>query len=77
MTKRPFQLLDAELGEGYRARTPLAVATVELGGARTILGVPLVKDGEAIGAIVLYRAEVRAFDDQQIALLSSPSPTRP
>jgi GAF domain-containing protein len=33
--------------------------------------VPLLKDGKVIGAIMLFRTEVRAFDDQQIALLSS------
>jgi signal transduction histidine kinase len=49
----------------------LTVATVELAGARTLLGVPLLKDGRVIGAIVLYRTEVRPFDERQIALLSS------
>ena len=68
--KQAFLLEDARLGEAYRARIPLAVATVELGGARTLLGVPLLKDGQVIGAIVLYRTEVHPFDDQQIALLS-------
>ena len=70
-TKQPFQLEDSRLGKAYRARIPLAVATVELGGARTLLGVPLLKDGQVIGAIVLYRGEVLPFDDQQIGLLSS------
>jgi signal transduction histidine kinase len=70
-TRQPFHVLDGRLGEAYRARIPIAVATVDLGGARTLLGVPLLKDGNVIGAIVLYRTEVRSFDDQQIALLSS------
>jgi signal transduction histidine kinase len=52
-------------------RVPLTVATVELAGARTLLGVPLLKDGRVTGAIVLYRTAVRLFDEQQVALLSS------
>jgi signal transduction histidine kinase/putative methionine-R-sulfoxide reductase with GAF domain len=70
-TKQPYQLEDTRLSEAYRARVPLAVATVELAGARTLLGVPMLKDRQVIGAIVLYRTEVRLFDEQQVALLSS------
>jgi GAF domain-containing protein len=70
-TKRPYQLEDLRLSEAYRMRVPLTVATVELAGARTLLGVPLLKDDQAIGAIVLYRTEVRPFDERQIGLLSS------
>ncbi len=70
-TGQPYQLSDASLGPAYLARTPLAVATVELAGARTLFGVPLLKEGRVIGAIVLYRKEVRPFDGKQIALLSS------
>jgi two-component system, NtrC family, sensor kinase len=68
---RPYQGEDARLGPVYRERAPIAVATIELAGARTLLGVPLLKDGKVIPAIMLFRTEVRAFDDQQIALLSS------
>ena len=70
-TGQPYQLPDAREGPAYRARTPLAIATVELAGARTLFGVPLLKEGRVIGAIVLYRKEVRPFNDKQIALLSS------
>jgi signal transduction histidine kinase len=57
--------------EGYRKRIPSLVATVELGGARTCLLVPLVKDDALVGVIVLYRQEVRAFSNTQIALLQN------
>src|SRR5262249_35447746 len=41
------------------------------GGHRTVLSVPLVRDGEVIGAISLRRREVQPFDDKQIELLKS------
>src|SRR5262249_9679067 len=40
-------------------------------GHRTILAVPLLRENEAIGALVIRRAEVRPFTDKQIALLTT------
>jgi signal transduction histidine kinase len=50
----------------------LRIATVELGGARSGLVVPMLgKDDRLIGAIVIYRQEIRPFTDSQIALVRS------
>src|SRR5262249_41253526 len=57
--------------EGYLQRVPLAVAGVELGGVRSLIGVPLVKDRKLLGIFHLYRQEVRPFTDKQIALLQN------
>jgi GAF domain-containing protein len=50
---------------------PAAVALRELGGARTFLGVPMLKDTEVAGAIVIYRQQVRPFTEEQIALVQN------
>ena len=43
----------------------------EFGGARSLIAVPMFKDGELVGAIVIYRQEVRPFTDRQVALVSN------
>jgi two-component system NtrC family sensor kinase len=40
-------------------------------GHRTVLSVPLLHEGESIGAIVLRRIEVQPFSDKQITLLQT------
>jgi len=47
------------------------VAAVELGGARTFLAAPMLKEDELIGLFSLYRQEVRPFTDKQIALVTN------
>src|SRR5262249_5697364 len=50
---------------------PAIVAAVDLGRCRTQVSVPLLKENEFIGAITLWRDEVRPFDDKQIALVQN------
>ena len=50
---------------------PRRRAYVELGGARSILVVPLRKDGTFLGGIVAYRQEARPFTEKQITLLEN------
>jgi GAF domain-containing protein len=70
-TKCPVHILDVMAGEGYQAGDAGSRALVELGGARTGIGVPLLKDEAVLGCIFIYRQEVRPFSEKEIALLQN------
>jgi len=69
--ERLVHMPDLREDAAYVSGEPLRKATVELGGARAYLGVPLRKDGVLLGAIGAYRQEVRPFSDKQITLLEN------
>jgi len=56
---------------GYREGHPLQVGAVDLGGIRTLIAVPMVKEGELVGGITIYRREVRLFTDKQVELVQN------
>jgi signal transduction histidine kinase len=66
---KPAQILDVRETEPYRRREPLWVNNADREGMRTLLNVPLVSGARYLGAISLYRREVRAFTEKEIALL--------
>src|SRR5215475_583632 len=70
-TKWVAQVLDATKSEVYRRGDPFVVEGVDLGGYRTIVSVPMVKENELIGVITTYRQEVRPFTEKQIELVKN------
>ena len=71
LTRQTVHIPDITAEAAYLERDPVRVATVELGGTRSFLAVPMLKDNELIGAIVIYRTEVRPFTDKQIDLVTN------
>jgi GAF domain-containing protein/nitrogen-specific signal transduction histidine kinase/HAMP domain-containing protein len=69
--RRTIHQLDIREDESYRAGHAAPRSVVELGGARTLLLVPLLKDQTVLGTFQIYRQDVRAFTDRQISLVES------
>jgi signal transduction histidine kinase/uncharacterized protein YdeI (YjbR/CyaY-like superfamily) len=70
-TKKVVQIVDLAADPAYIERDPARVELVEVAGARTLVVVPMLKDNVLVGAIAIYRQEVQAFTDKQIALLQN------
>jgi GAF domain-containing protein len=70
-TRRTVQVADLSATKPYIERHPAMVEAVELGGIRTVLAVPMLKDDKLIGIITIVRQEVRLFTEKQIALVTN------
>jgi two-component system NtrC family sensor kinase len=70
-SKAAVHVADAAAEQAYIERNPAIVSAVELGGARTVVLVPMLRENELIGAFALFRQEVRPFTDKQIALVQN------
>ena len=70
-TKRTVQITDLAATQAYAERHPRMVEAVEIGGIRTIVAVPMLKDNELVGVIAIHRREVLPFTEKQIALLTN------
>ena len=70
-TKRVVHIPDLRSDQSYLEKRSRIVALVEDAGVRTFVSVPMIKEGELVGAINLYRQEVRPFTDKQIDLVEN------
>src|SRR5262249_46091895 len=68
-TKQLYNLADISTAATYGNK--LREATIHLAGARSLIALPMLKDDEVIGAIVIYRQEVRPFTEKQIELVQN------
>jgi GAF domain-containing protein len=71
LTHRPVHVEDVLTDQAYIEGYPGMIGVAELGGARTLLQVPMLKENELVGTIGIYRQEVRPFTEKQIALVQS------
>src|SRR5262245_16184 len=70
-SRKPLQVADLRDDQAYRDGQPLTVTAADAAGIRTLLAVPMLKDDELVGAIAIYRKEVRPFTDKQVELVKN------
>jgi GAF domain-containing protein len=70
-TKQTIHIVDVTNEPAYVEGESVFVAAVKLGGFRTILNVPMLKDNSVIGTLAIYRQEVNPFGDKQIELVQN------
>ena len=70
-SRMPVHVPDMLKEKAYLEGDPLPLSVVNIAGIRSLVTVPMLKDGEAIGVITIYRKEVRSFTDKQIELVSN------
>ena len=70
VTKRVAYVADIKTTQSYIDRHPFVFDAVELGGYRSVLAVPMLKDNELVGSINILGQEVRPFTDKQIELVT-------
>jgi signal transduction histidine kinase len=70
-TKQVVHTLNYAENPAYKAGDPIAVDAFELGGIRTLVTVPMLKQNTLIGAIIIFRQQVRPFTEKQIALVQN------
>ena len=71
ITKQLAHIADIKTTRSYIERDPFLIRGVDLGGYRTIVAVPMLKNNELIGAILIFRQKVEPFSDKDIELLSN------
>ena len=70
-TRQVVHVEDFRTEPAYLRRSPPAVRLVDVRGARTVLAVPMFKEAERLGAVVIYRQAVHPFTDKQIELVQN------
>ena len=70
-TRKPVLISDIRADRTYREGHPLAVSVVEIGGIVALMAVPMLKENELVGVVVIYRKEAIAFTDRQVEVVQS------
>jgi len=70
-TRQPVHVSDMREDPSYLRGDKLPVAAVDRAGVRTLFVVPMLRENDLVGAIAIYRTEVRPFTNKQIELVTN------